>query len=109
MTFLAVWHDYSTIVSLIAAIAGLGLLFLPQFLRQKEDMDSTERVLFMMSFSYWLVYCSSVLVQKLPLPDCDVLQMSLKITAIISYFLTFACILSLPLNRIALSQPQVEE
>lgn len=94
------WHDYLVFISLIACIAGLILLFYPDQITD-ETGSSDERMLLMMTFSYWTVYCLATVVQKLQLPDWEILLLSLKFTALISYCLTCSCILILPLRRLA--------
>lgn len=94
------WHDYLVFASFWAAIAGLILLS-HKNQTQPEDGEATERVLLMMSFTYWIVYCVAIGIQKFRLPDWDILLMSLQITAILAYFLTFCCVLILPLHRLA--------
>lgn len=96
-----IWHDYWIIASLIACITGLFLLFNTKQ-TQADDLEETERSLMMMSFSYWMVYCVVFGIQKLALPEWDTLLLGLKLTTAFSYFLTFSCILSLPLHRFAL-------
>ncbi|KGF72684.1 hypothetical protein DO97_06570 [Neosynechococcus sphagnicola sy1] len=108
MLTISIWHHYLIFGSFAAAIAGILLLFLPKLTHTPEPLEATEWILLLMSFAYWSVYCSATLLQPLCLSDWDILRLSLKITAIITYFLTVACILSLPLHRLAMSR-QVEE
>jgi len=100
------WHDYIVAISFAACIAGLCLLFNCKQ-SQADDLEETEQTLFKMSFSYWMVYCLCFGIQKIALPDWEILQLSLSITVALSYFLTFACIVCLPLHRFAVRQ--VEE
>ncbi len=97
------WHDYLLLVSFIASIAGLGLIHSSKQ-AQVNEQEETERSLFLMIFAYWMVYCVTDFAQKLPLPDFEILMMSLKITATLSYLLTSCCILALPLHRFSLQQ-----
>lgn len=95
-----IWRDYLVFISFIGSIAGLILLYsLKQ--NQTEEFDSTERLLLLMSFTYWLVYCVAFGLQKFNLPDWEVLRLSLQVTTVFSYFLTFCCTLILPLYRFA--------
>lgn len=94
------WHDYLVFISFIASIAGLFLLYSPKQ-TQLEDFEAIERSLFQMSFAYWIVYCVAFSILKLELPEWETLIMSLRLTAVIAYMLTFCCILSLPLHRLA--------
>jgi hypothetical protein len=98
-----VWHHYFVFVSLLAAIGGFVLAFTANK-AQEETLEPTERVLFLMSFTYWIVYCIAFGLQKLPLPNWEILSLSLKFTTLISYFLTFASITCLPLHRYASQQ-----
>nr|WP_290222939.1 hypothetical protein [Trichocoleus desertorum] len=101
------WHDWLILLSFFACLAGLGLLVgMPQ--DQDEDFEQAESMLMLMIFTYWTVHCVALGVQKFALPDWDVLLLSLKFTAILSYLLTFACTISLPLNRLAVVLRQVE-
>lgn len=97
------WHDYLNILSFVAAIAGLLLLLQP---RQKkvDEIVETEQSLLKMTFAYWMVYCTAIGLQKIVLPDWDILQVNLRLTAIFSYFLTFSCLLCLPLHRLSSRQ-----
>ncbi|MBV9385518.1 MAG: hypothetical protein JOZ78_03715 [Chroococcidiopsidaceae cyanobacterium CP_BM_ER_R8_30] len=94
------WHDYLVLISFVACIAGLFLMFNGSQ-AQADELEATEQALLSMSFSYWIVYCVAIGVQKICLPEWDLVLLSLKLTAAFSYFLTFACILSLPLSRLA--------
>ncbi len=95
-------HGFVVAVSFIACIAGLVLLWGSE--QQKDDVEETERILLRMSFSYWLVYCIAFGIDQIALPDWEAIQMTLRITTALSYFLTFSCILSLPLHRFAARQ-----
>ncbi|MEA5506574.1 hypothetical protein VB735_26430 [Halotia wernerae UHCC 0503] len=98
-------HEFVVAVSFVACIVGLVLLWNDK--QSKDDLEETEQILFRMSFSYWLVYCVAFAIEKMILPDWENLIMTLKITTALSYFLTFSCILILPLHKFAVHQ--VEE
>ncbi|MBR8834517.1 MAG: hypothetical protein DSM106950_10890 [Stigonema ocellatum SAG 48.90 = DSM 106950] len=98
-------HQLAVSVSFVACIAGLLLLW--DCKQQKDEAEETDRILLRMSFSYWLVYCVAFAIQKIVLPDWEVIMMALKITTTLSYFLTFSCIVSLPLHKMAVHR--VEE
>ncbi|MBD6617238.1 hypothetical protein FNW02_15730 [Komarekiella sp. 'clone 1'] len=98
-------HEVAVAVSFVACIVGLMLLCNNK--QQKDDVEETELILFRMSFAYWLVYCVAFGVEKLVLPDWETVITTLKITTALSYFLTFSCILSLPLHKFAVHR--VEE
>lgn len=97
------WHDLIVFVSFAASIAGLFLLSDPTQ-SEVNELEETEQILFRMSFAYWMVYCVAFGIQKLALPDWEVLLLSLKLTAAFSYFLTFSCIVCLPLHRFSVRQ-----
>jgi hypothetical protein len=99
-------HNSFVALSFLACVAGLALLWNCQ--PEGNDIVETERILFRMSFSYWLVYCVAFGIQKVVLPDWVDLMMTLKLTAALSYFLTFSCIVSLPLHKFAVHD-QIEE
>ncbi|MEB3219882.1 MAG: hypothetical protein VKN72_27090 [Nostocales cyanobacterium 94392] len=97
-------HEFFVMLSFVACIIGLVLLW------DNSQLDSeiqlSETILFRMSFSYWLVYCVAFGIEKIVLPEWEVLLMSLKMTTALSYFLTFSCILCLPLHKFAVRQVQ---
>lgn len=94
------WHDYLVLASFIACIAGLFLLS-DANKTQTNDLEEAEQILFRMIFAYWMVYCVAVGIQSITLPDWEIVLLSSKLTAALSYFLTFACIVCLPLHRFA--------
>ncbi|MGL5804008.1 MAG: hypothetical protein ACRC2R_04245 [Xenococcaceae cyanobacterium] len=94
-----IWHDYLILTSLFACVAGLWLLS-GNKQAQPNELDDTEETLFKMTFAYWLVYCVAVGVLKLDLPQEWQIVQSVKLTAIFSFLLTCACILSLPLHKL---------
>lgn len=93
-------HDFFVMLSFVASIAGLILLWDKN--QQIGEIQQTERILFRMSFSYWLVYCVAFGIEKTFLPSGEVLLMSLRMTTALSYFLTFSCIICLPLHKFAM-------
>ncbi|MBP5976082.1 hypothetical protein HW132_25940 [Brasilonema sp. CT11] len=97
-------HDSFVLLSFIACIAGLLLLW--ERKPENDEVEETEKILFRMSFSYWLVYCVAFAIQKIVLPDWETVVMSLRITTALSYFLTFSCIVSLPLHKFAMRRVQ---
>lgn len=94
------WHGYLVLISFAACIAGLFLLSNSSETSANE-LEETEQALLSMSFSYWMVYCLAIGIQKICLPEWDTMLLSLRLTAAFSYFLTFSCILSLPLSLLA--------
>ncbi|MBW4549746.1 MAG: hypothetical protein KME35_01275 [Aphanocapsa sp. GSE-SYN-MK-11-07L] len=93
------WHDYLLAASAIAAIAGLGLLFERKQSESISERRATSETLLRMTFVYWIVYCLAVGLQRFDLPDINGLAVSLKLTALFSYFLTFSSLLCLPLHH----------
>ncbi|MDZ8028137.1 MAG: hypothetical protein RMY36_024695 [Nostoc sp. SerVER01] len=98
-------HEFVVAVSFVACILGLALLWDTK--QHKSDVQETEQILFRMSFSYWLVYCIAFGIEKIVLPEWESVLMTLRITTALSYFLTFSCIVSLPLHKFAVHR--VEE
>jgi Na+/H+-dicarboxylate symporter len=98
-------HESVVAVSFVACIIGLVLLWDGK--QETNDVEETERILFRMSFSYWLVYCVAFGIEKIVFPGWESVLMTLKITTALSYFLTFSCIVSLPLHKLAVHR--VEE
>lgn len=96
-------HEFVVAVSFVACIAGLLLLW-DSKQQAQEDREETEQILLRMSFSYWLVYCVAFGLEKVAVPSWEPILMTLKITTALSYFLTFSCVLSLPLHRFAVHQ-----
>ncbi len=90
-------------LSFFACITGLVILWDRNKL---DEMQLSERILFRMTFSYWLVYCVAFGIEKIVLPEWETLLMSLRMTTALSYFLTFSCILCLPLHKFAVRQVQ---
>ncbi|MFM7364495.1 MAG: hypothetical protein ACKO11_08370 [Cuspidothrix sp.] len=95
-------HEFVLGVSFIACI--LGLLLLWDNNKQIDEAQATEESLLRMSFAYWLVYCISFGIDKVFLFNWEVVIVTLKITTALSYFLTFSCILSLPLHKFAVHE-----
>ncbi|MBF2065094.1 MAG: hypothetical protein IGS39_11835 [Calothrix sp. C42_A2020_038] len=95
-------HEFVVALSFLASVAGLALLWNRR--PEENEAAETERILFRMSFTYWLVYCIAFAVQKFVLPDWENIIMTLKITTALSYFLTFSCIVSLPLHKFAVHE-----
>lgn len=93
-------HDFFVMLSFFACIAGLVLLWDKDQL--ETEMQQTEKILFRMSFSYWLVYCVAFGIEKAVLPSGEAVLMSLRMTTALSYFLTFSCVLCLPLHKFAM-------
>jgi hypothetical protein len=92
-------HEFVVAISSVACIVGLWLLK-----NQKKGIvyfKKTEKSLLTMSFAYWLVYCIAFGMEKVFLFNWEAVIITLRITTALSYFLTFSCILSLPLHKFA--------
>jgi hypothetical protein len=94
---------YLLIVSFFAAIGGLILLNMDKT-PAKNAKEAADRLLIMMSFTYWLVYCLAFGVQKIMPPQWETIILSVNLTRVLAYLLTASCILSLPLNRFSTHQ-----
>lgn len=92
---------YEMVIAISAIACIVGLLLLPNHQELTTEAEETEATLLKMTFCYWLVYCGAVTIEKIFLPSAELLIFSLKITTALSYFLTFSCILSLPLYKFA--------
>lgn len=99
------WHDYVLMASFVAAISGIVLLRTDKS-PAKDAVEAADQMLILMSFAYWLVYCVAFGVQKVISPDWEMVVLSIKLTGVVAYLLTASCILSLPLNRISVRQPE---
>jgi hypothetical protein len=93
-------HDYFVLISFFACIAGLWLLS-DRFCNRDSELEETEQILQRMTFAYWLLYCIAVGVLKLGLPEEWQIVQSLRLTGIFSFFLTFSCLISLPLHKLS--------
>jgi|GEM_PF-274843 hypothetical protein len=99
-------HEFVVAVSSVACILGI-LILRVNSPKNQDNAQEIEENLLKMTFSYWLVYCVAFGMEKVILPHWEYLIMTLKITTALSYFLTFSCIVSLPLYKLAVHQ--VEE
>lgn len=97
------WHNFLIFLSFTACIAGISLLSDTKQ-TQSTELEDSEQMLLRMTFSYWMVYCIAISLQKISLPDWDILLLNLRVIAALSYLLTFSCVLSLPLHRISVRQ-----
>ena len=101
------WHDYLMMLSFVSAIAGLALLLLEKA-GSETDAEVADRVLLMMTFAYWLVYCASAVALRLVQPEWETVLLSVKLTGVLSYLLTATCVLSLPLHRVSVQQTELD-
>jgi len=94
------WQDLTVLISAIACIAGLVLLFVfPD--RASSEREQTDHQLMAMIFGYWLVHCLAVGLLRLNWQPGEFMLNSVKMTSVLTYFLTWASLFSLPLHRIS--------
>lgn len=97
------WHDYLVIVSAVASISGIVLIVTDKQ-AAKDDVEAADRMLILMAFAYWLVYCAAFGLKNLIAPEWEIALLSVKLAGVIAYLLTASCVLSLPLNRVSTRQ-----
>jgi hypothetical protein len=100
MTFF-VCQEYINLISFFASVLGLFLLLNDKSQPFSADDQDPDNMLLAMSFGYWIIHCVTLSAQKWVSPEWEIVLLSLKFAAVLSYLLTFSCVLSLPLNRIA--------
>lgn len=101
------WHDYLLAASLLAAVMGVGVLLKGQSASPVSEHQATTETLLRMTFIYWIVYCLAIGLQKFDLLEAPSWIICLKLTSVLSYFLTFSSLLCLPLHHFeARRQPQ---
>ncbi|MDX2100703.1 MAG: hypothetical protein SFW36_23225 [Leptolyngbyaceae cyanobacterium bins.59] len=93
--------------SFVACIAGLTLLLRVQQTPQNEH-EETEEMLLRMAFTYWMLYCVALTVQRLSPTEWESLLIGVRFTAVMSYLLTFSCVLTLPMLHLSASQRQTQ-
>ena len=104
------WHDSLLLTSALASALGIVILLRRECLFTHEDIDeptAAEETLLRMAFIYWLAYCITFVLQRLGSDAPHSYLVTLKLTGMLTYLLTFCCILGLPLHHIeARQQPQ---
>ncbi|NCJ07221.1 hypothetical protein GS597_12035 [Synechococcales cyanobacterium C] len=104
------WHDILLAISGLASAWGIILLLKRESLEDHQEIDESdaaEETLLRMAFIYWVVYCSTVVLQKFGGDFPHTYLVTLKLTGMLTYLLTFCCILGLPLHLLeARQQPQ---
>jgi hypothetical protein len=93
------WHEYLVTLSCFTSVVGL-IAF-----GRAQDKDPTEskamqETVVRMTFVYWIVYCLSSFGDRMGDLMPQDFACSLRILALLSYVLTFCCILTLPLQFI---------
>lgn len=96
--------DLLTIISAVACIAGLGIIF---GLRQQSanEVAANDEYLFAAVFAYWLVHCLAVGLMRVDWQGGgEIWCLSLKTLSALTYFVTWASVLCLPLQRISVRE-----
>jgi hypothetical protein len=94
-----VWIESVRLVSFFACVLGLFVLYNDR--STQEDLGEANWNLMSFSFGYWIVNCLAHAGQNCLCPTWTTVLLSVKLTSLFSFLLTFSCILSLPLNRVA--------
>jgi hypothetical protein len=93
------WHDTVLLISGLASVVGLYFFCQPQIVELTEA-EAAQETLVRMTFVYWLVYCGAKFSEQV----CEVVSQdwicSLHLLRLLSYLLTFCCVLSLPLHLV---------
>lgn len=101
------WQHYLMMGSFIASMIGLSLILTgPE--TPETDHQETEQLLLKFSFAYWMLYCIAVAAQRLIPLEWEALLLGAKLTAVISYLLTFSCVLTLPIHHLSAFQKQAQ-
>lgn len=105
MLMVSQWSMGMLVLSAIAAGVGLSWLFYDAQQQHKQHplqecspQQAYGETLWRMIFVYWLLYCGATGLQiAVPLEGTDLGQMC-KITALLSFLLTFSSLLCLPMH-----------
>ncbi|MGB8700030.1 MAG: hypothetical protein WCD18_11495 [Thermosynechococcaceae cyanobacterium] len=93
------WHDYLLITSCLTSAVGLTV-FCHCPIPEPNAAEATQETLVRMTFIYWMLYCLSRLGQLWCDSTAQDFVCSLRVLALLSYVLTFCCVVSLPLHTI---------
>jgi hypothetical protein len=93
------WHDYIILISSIASAAGL-YFYGRSPLENPSDAEATQETMTRLTFVYWMVYCCSHWGAQACVGFSPSLTYSFRFLMLMSYILTFCCVLSLPLHLI---------
>jgi hypothetical protein len=63
-----------------------------------SQAEADRETLVRLTFAYWIVYCCARWVEQACLDFSQSLTCSLRLLMLLSYLLTFCCVLSLPLQ-----------
>lgn len=96
-------HDSLLIFSGLTSVVGIGYTY-ASALKDPTESEAMQETLVRLTFVYWSVFCSASLAVGLgdrivPFFPNDV-ACRLKLLTLLSFMLTFCCLLSLPLHLI---------
>ena len=100
------WHDSVLLVSCVASVAGL-YFYGRSPIEDPSDAEAAQETLTRLTFVYWLVYCFAHWGEQFCTAFPQSPACSLRILMLLSYILTFCCVLSLPLHLIEQRRKQV--
>jgi hypothetical protein len=93
------WHEYLVILSCFTSVVGL-IAFGRNQDEDPTDAQAMQETLVRMTFAYWIVHCLSSFSDRIGDIMPQDFACSLRILALLSYVLTFCCVLTLPLQFI---------
>mgnify|MGYP003547824271 CR=1 FL=1 len=93
------WHESLVIFSCFTSVAGL-MVFCRVQDKDPTEAEAMQETLVRMTFVYWIVHCISSFGDRIGDAMPQDLACSLRILALLSYVLTFCCVLTLPLQLI---------
>lgn len=93
------WHDAVLLVSCFTSIAGL-YVFGRSHIEEPTEAEAAHETMVRLSFVYWIVYCCAYWGERICAASAPDLECSLRILALLSYILTFSCVLSVSLHGI---------
>jgi hypothetical protein len=87
------------VISSIASGAGL-YLYGRSPIKNPSEAEATQETMTRLTFVYWMVYCFAYWGAQACLEFSQSLTYSFRFLMLLSYLLTFCCVLSLPLHLI---------
>jgi hypothetical protein len=106
------WHDYLTLLSCTTSFMGLWFCCKDQTqtaqTQELSEAEAMSETLVRMTFVYWTLYCIAHWTAKLCSSIPQDLACSLHILTLLSYLLTFCCVLTIPLHLIEQRHRQPE-
>jgi hypothetical protein len=102
------WYDSALLISGLASVVGLCFFCQPQTVELTEA-EAAQETLVRMTFVYWLVYCGAKFGEYVCAAGPQDWICSLHLLRLLSYLLTFCCVLSLPLHLIEQRHRQTDQ